>query len=363
MTEFLKPLLEGYRSERLINLMRRIAPFEREEEGESYKHLIKEGWPFDEAKKLGVIELSDVQKVVVADVHLVRELSSRTGKKMQFELGKRILKAGNYNAGIFAFYDDDDRFRLSLITTTYHGTRRAFSSYRRHTFFVDPALPNKTFVQQLSRAHFYSLEKILEAFSLEAVTDAFYQEFKPKYEAIAKAVVGTTDKQLKQDFALLFVIRVIFLGFVQKKGWLGDKLRFLQSFWIEYRNSNQPADTFYRQWLKLLFFEALNKPPEKSSMAITFHFHPKHYRSSRRPPTSTASFSKRRRALINRNCGFPMRSSVISSISSSSTTSPSKKMNSTTRSWSSTPNSSASSSNASPTWKMELFTHRAWRWI
>ncbi len=262
MTEFLKPLLEGYTHERLTYLMRRIAPFQQDKEFEPFDRLVKEGWPFDTVQKLGVIEFPDVQKnVVVADVHSVRELTSRSGKKMQFDLGKRILKAGNYNAGIFAFYDDAGRFRLSLITTTYHGTRKQFSPYRRYTFFVDPELPNKTFVLQFGKADLSSMAQILEAFSLEAVSDAFYQEFRPRYDQIAREVVGTTDEALRQDFALLFAIRTIFLGFVQKKGWLGENPRFLQDFWREYQRSNRPRNTFYKEWLAPLFFEALNNPP------------------------------------------------------------------------------------------------------
>jgi len=258
--DVIKSLTEAFNPERLRNLLRRIAPAFRPDT-KPLDDFIKDDWPFDSAQKLGVIELPGSQTILVGVVHVERELTSRSSKKTQYELGKRILKAYNSNGGIFAFYDDNGRFRLSLITVTYHGTRRQFSTFRRYTFFVEPELPNKTFVNQIGRADFASLENILEAFSLEAVSDAFYQEFKPKYDAIADAVQGTTDAQLKQDFALLFVIRTIFLGFVQKKGWLGGNPRFLQNFWEEYQRGNRPRNTFYKEWLEPLFFEALNSPP------------------------------------------------------------------------------------------------------
>ncbi len=258
--DIIKSLIEGFSSEKLSNLLRRIAPAFRPDI-EPLDDFIKDDWPFDSAQKLGVIELPGSQTILVGVVHVKRALTSRSSKKTQYELGKRILKAGNHNAGIFAFYDDGGRFRLSLITVTYSGTRRRFSTFRRYTFFVDPDLPNKTFVNQIGRADFSSLENILEAFSLEAVSDAFYQEFKPQYDALADAVQGTQDEQLKQDFALLFVIRTIFLGFVQKKGGLGGNPRFLQDFWQEYRNSGQLTNAFYKEWLEPLFFEALNSPP------------------------------------------------------------------------------------------------------
>ena len=78
---------------------------------------------------------------------------------------------------------------------------------------------------------------------------------------MADSVQGTDDEALKQDFALLFVIRILFLGFVQKKGWLDNNPRFLQDFWQEYYQGNFPADSFYKEWLEPLFFEALSSPP------------------------------------------------------------------------------------------------------
>ncbi len=254
-----KNLVSSFDPDKFTNLLRRIAPAFRPEAA-PLDDLVKEDW-FDDARQLGIISLPDSQTVLIASVHVSRELTSRSGKKTQYELGKRILKSGNHNAGIFAFFDDDGHFRLSLITVTYSGTRRQFSTFRRYTYFIDPTLPNKTFVNQIGRADFSSLEKILPAFSLEAVSDAFYQEFRPKFDAIAAAVQGTEAPSLRQDFALLFVIRVIFLGFVQKKGWLGSNPRFLQDFWQEYRSSGRLDDTFYHEWLEPLFFEALNNPP------------------------------------------------------------------------------------------------------
>ncbi len=259
--EIIKSLIKHFSLSSLRNFFRRIAPTFRPEEAE-LNEFFKNNWPFDNAQQLGIIDLPDSQSVLIAAVHVEQELTTRSSKKIQYELGKRILKASNHNAGIFAFYDDAGRFRFSLITVFYSGIRRQFSSFRRYTFFVDPTLPNKTFINQIGRADFSSLNGILEAFSLEAVSDAFYQEFKPKYDAIAEAVLDTTEEQLKKDFALLFVIRIIFLGFVQKKGWLGDNPRFLQDFWKEYQNSKCPQNTFYREWLAPLFFEALNNPPD-----------------------------------------------------------------------------------------------------
>lgn len=229
---------------------------------EDYSHYFDDRKsPLANLRKLGEIEFDNAQRLIVIAVRSERELTSRSGKKQQYDLGKKILKDEFYDAGIFVFYDSVGHFRFSLIVAQYFGTKREFSNFRRYTYFVSPDLPNKTFLNQVGRADFSSIDKILAAFSLEAVSNEFYNEFKPKFDQLANAVQETTDAELKQDFALLFVIRVIFLGFVQKKGWLGGNERFMQHFWQEYLTHQASPDTFYTCWLEPLFFEALNSQP------------------------------------------------------------------------------------------------------
>jgi len=215
----------------------------------------------DQLKTLGYIELNNISRLIVVTAHLTNELTTRTGKKKQYDLAKKILKQEYYDAGIFVFYDDQGHFRFSLVVAQYYGARREFSNYRRYTYFISPELPNKTFINQIGDAEFNTIEDLLKAFSIEAVSDDFYKDFQPTFTSLAENVQGTDDQKLKDDFALLFVIRIIFLGFVQKKGWLGSNLIFIQSFYARYQNSFNPDNRFYRDWLKPLFFEALNHPP------------------------------------------------------------------------------------------------------
>lgn len=252
-------LCQDFTPEQFVKLLRLIAT--RFTPGqEPYNSYLREDEPFDEVCRQGEIELPAAQTVLIGTARLKGELTARSSKRKQYDMVKRILKGSNHNAAIFAFYDDTGRFRLSLVVVNYHGTRRKFSTFRRYTFFVDPQLPNKTFLQQMNKADFSSLPKILETFSLEAVSEEFYNEFKPRFDAMSAAVKGEGDDELKKDFALLFVIRVIFLGFVQKKGWFNNNFNFLQSFWAEYQQK-ESTNTFYRDWLKPLFFEALSKKP------------------------------------------------------------------------------------------------------
>ncbi len=59
---------------------------------------------FSEGKLLAQGELSD-GSFIVCSLRVKRELSERSGKKAQYEVGKRILRDTQTDAGIFIFYD------------------------------------------------------------------------------------------------------------------------------------------------------------------------------------------------------------------------------------------------------------------
>lgn len=199
--------------------------------------------------------------------HLVfGDLTERSSRKKQFDLAKNFLKSSlnqNYQAGIFIFHDSHGNFRMSLIYAETDGKKRLWSNFRRFTYFVSPNLPNRTFIKQFGSLSFSTLDEIKDAFSITAVTNLFYEEFFQVFDGI----VGTSkipgkriSNLLAKDFATLFVIRIIFLGFIQKKSWIGNDQDFLASLWKEYSKTRGKNDNFYRDWLTPFFFRALNSP-------------------------------------------------------------------------------------------------------
>lgn len=225
---------------------------------------------FIDGIKFGELNFSESERLVVCAFKASQPLSERSGKKAQYEKGKKILKNTQSDAGIFIFYDRHGNFRFSLIYPEAIGIRRQWSNFRRFTYFVspDPEFTNKTFLQRIggkdNDGGFSSLDKIKEAFSLSAVTDIFYKDFFVEYNKLVE-VIKKRNKILNQekarDFVLLFTVRTIFLGFIQKKGWIGNDEKFIQNLLKEYQMKCANKDLFYKKWLTPLFFQALNSPP------------------------------------------------------------------------------------------------------
>jgi hypothetical protein len=216
---------------------------------------------FVHGTKLGEISFDGTEQVVIVTFEAKQPLSERSGKRAQYEKGKRILKEKQYDAGIFIFYDLQGNFRFSLIYANYLGRRRDWSMFRRFTYFISKEFTNKTFLKQIGDKDFSTFEKLKEAFSLSAVTDIFYDDFFVEYNKLVTAVMeanSITDYDKARDFVLLFAIRTIFIGFIQKKGWIGDDEKFIQSLLAKYIGQKNIIDLFYKDWISLLYFESFN---------------------------------------------------------------------------------------------------------
>jgi len=212
--------------------------------------------------KLGELSLDD-GKLIVCAFEAKQELSERSGKKEQYELGKKILKETQADAGIFIYYNQAGSFRFSLIYANYLGKKRDWSTFRRFTYFVSKEFTNKTFLKQIGEKEIAKLEDVKSAFSITAVTDIFYDEFFKIYDKIVssvKKINKITEDDAARDFVLLFSIRTVFIGFIQKKKWIGNDEKFIQNFFKEYKNKFFGKDKFYSRWLTPFFFEALNSP-------------------------------------------------------------------------------------------------------
>ncbi|RKU39107.1 hypothetical protein C6496_03330 [Candidatus Poribacteria bacterium] len=102
-----------------------------------------------------------------------------------------------------------------------------------------------------------------DAFDVEKVTEAFFKDYKRVFEKLqSEFSAQTSDAKWSHDSAQQFLSRCLFLYFVQRKRWLGSDQEkdtdFLHTFWEAYRTASRPRDTFVKEWLNVLFFEAFN---------------------------------------------------------------------------------------------------------
>ena len=105
------------------------------------------------------------------------------------------------------------------------------------------------------------------AFDVEAVTRSFYREYHRVFDQVEKSIKGLdADSDRKHLFTQRLFNRLMFIAFVQKKGWLKlpnqQGTDYLTALWKGYQQARQrhEASNFHSDRLKLLFFAGLNTP-------------------------------------------------------------------------------------------------------
>ena len=107
-----------------------------------------------------------------------------------------------------------------------------------------------------------------EALAGEAVGRRFYREFRSALERMAEGLPGPARAEDRRAYALLQLTRVLFLYFIQAKGWLAGRDRFLAESVDACLRRGRPL---HRDLLRPLFFGTLNRPaPERGRVATSF---------------------------------------------------------------------------------------------
>ncbi len=230
------------------------------------------------------------ERMDVLIVRLHRESSLERARTMQRNFIAHYLKQDHnepVEAVLAAFYHEEVAdWRFSLVRLEYAfgdegGVEEKLTPARRYSFLVGPTEPTHTAVQQLlpfllNDAANPTLAQLARAFQVEVVSKQFFEAYKELFlklrEALEKALAA--DKQVAADFqragidlpnfAKKLLGQIVFLYFVQKKGWLGvapeqpwgagprDFLRRLCD-----RRDGFSYDSFFNDVLEPLFYDAL----------------------------------------------------------------------------------------------------------
>lgn len=223
--------------------------------------------PFTNGTKIAEGQLPD-GKLIICSFLVQKDLTERSGKKAQYELGKTILKHERADAGIFIFYDHKGNFRFSFIYANYLGIRRDWSSFKRYTYYVSKEQTNKTFLQQVGEGDFSTLQNIQQAFSVEPVTKQFYNEIQNWYfwamDQVEFPDDVDKDKNTRNAKNLIRLItRMTFVWFMKTKQLIPDTI-FDKTFVDNLLNyTDKTNSTYYKAILQNLFFATLNTKMKK----------------------------------------------------------------------------------------------------
>jgi hypothetical protein len=244
----------------------------------TYKRIGKYVDPNGEALDILIVEVKSVAKL---------ERARTTLRNFVIKHLSRFEK----DYALVAFYSKEDNgsdWRFSFIKLEYRSemdeekgkvkTKKEFTPAKRYSFLVGKYEKTHTAKNQLlpllqNISNNPAIEELEAAFSIEKVTDEFFNQYKDLYIKLYEHFEN--DNKVKAEFEKAGIDntrftkkllgQIVFLYFLQKKGWLGvDKnehwgtgnKRFVQELFEQARDQKL---NFFRDKLQFLFYEALAK--------------------------------------------------------------------------------------------------------
>ncbi len=231
------------------------------------------------------------QKMEVLAVKLKRTSSRDRARTMQRNFIADWLSKTEMDAALVAFYGDEkEDWRLSFVKMEYtldeNGKPiKELTPARRYSFLVGVNEPNHTCAKQFLDIVRDDKEEPLisdieAVFSIDNVTNEFFEEYKKLFIKLKESLDGVIaeDENVRRefeekgissvDFSKKLLGQIVFIYFLQKKGWLGvgkdgsggfrewgtGPKNFLRRL---YEGEYGRYDNFFNDMLEPLFYEAL----------------------------------------------------------------------------------------------------------
>lgn len=99
-----------------------------------------------------------------------------------------------------------------------------------------------------------------QVFNTQILNEQFYKDYQQLSVKLIRAIypIQVQDKLKAHQGALNLLNRLMFIYFIQKKGWLMQDPEFMFHFWQDYKETDVLKDTFHEKWLNKVFFKAFN---------------------------------------------------------------------------------------------------------
>ncbi|MCP3032380.1 N-6 DNA methylase [Halobacillus sp. A1] len=212
---------------------------------------------YDWLKKIHLISDTDDFKIWIFEIDeiktdLMNKITHRFYRRNPFDYNLLIFTNVDFTHTVFLHYHKDNDGKIKIRRLRIENNRLTATDIR---ILSELKLTGKDIIDDLDIAKLHK-----SAFDIERVTNKFFEEFKTQIETFSDNISGLDTEKDKKNYSLLVVSRLIFLCFIQQKGWLNGVKSYLYD---RFQYSELNNKNYYNEILKPLFFECLNKPIEE----------------------------------------------------------------------------------------------------
>ena len=263
---------------------------------------------------LGTITLSDNQTISIYEVELSDSVDiERNRRGIRDMLLTDWRNNGNAGAFMFCYRKNESVLRFSYVSEAWTfaedgSYQKESTDAKRFTYLLGEGHRSRTAIQQFEKLRDSSLtlKDLTKAFSVDAVSDMFFDGYKKQYEDIIQYITGKRmvkvankwEEQIKndpcekimqefahfpnpekavRDYVKKLMGRLVFLQFLQKKGWLGvpagkpwgtGDREFIQNLFAQ----TADKDHFIDNVLEVLFNDLNTERKDDNSQLSIFNY-------------------------------------------------------------------------------------------
>ena len=227
--------------------------------------------------QIGEIKLDDGHSLAVFDFEVADKIDiSRNRKGLRDIAARYVDQERNHGAWVFYHSNSKSDYRLTYVSKqTYFSNDGELivneTAPKRYTFLLGPNEPCTTAAYRLNELQEHKdgsleLKHITAAFSVERLNKEFFKEYKQQY-GIFLSELGE-DKKENRDYVKKLLGRLVFIQFLQKKGWMGVPITSQgwkdgdKNYFLNLVERNQGNDRLLSDVLEYLFFDTLNRRRE-----------------------------------------------------------------------------------------------------
>ena len=242
---------------------------------------------------LGTIHIP-MNPTEVFDITVDNHVQMRRNRVTVQQLIRRIMST--YSSAFMVFhYNDEDKCDWRFTFCSKQGNNKESTDSKRYTFLLGPGQSCRTaadnFKKLVSKGGNIELKDIVNAFDVEALSDEFFDKYKEQYEKFVMYITGKNflkknvgwkekvyhephpqlytdfgrDDKRVRDYVKKLLGRIVFLHYLQKKGWLGvepgnewnsGNKEFMYDLFVN--SSEEQQSNFLDEVLEPLFHDALD---------------------------------------------------------------------------------------------------------
>jgi hypothetical protein len=249
----------------------------------------------NELLQIGSVRLEDGKNLAVFEASVSEKVDLARNRVALRELIAGFIDQGATHGVLCIFNSADPQYRFTFVSkqTEIDEAGQIVTSEtnpRRFTYVLGPGESRRTAAQRFqelaAKKERAGIADVIDAFSVERLNKEFFDQYKRHYQAFvdhllsqAEVLAGpfgitsrpgseAYDKDCKavRDWVKTMLGRIVFVHFIQKKGWMGCKPaakawkdgdpQFLKTLYDNSPNKGR----FYSERLAPLFFDALNAP-------------------------------------------------------------------------------------------------------